>query len=153
MNLDDIEAIRQLKYRYFRLLDTKRFTELGELLTEDATTSYQSGQHSYAGRAAIVAFLEEALGSHDIVTMHNGHHPEIELTGATTATGIWYLQDRVVVRAHDFEILGTLLYRDEYVKVDGGWKIRHTGYDRIFEEHRFHSSGALHSFRSMFDDS
>jgi hypothetical protein len=75
-----------LKYRYFRLLDTKRFTELGQLLTEDATTSYQSGELSYQGRDAIVAFLEESLGSGDIVTMHNGHHPEIELTGATTAT-------------------------------------------------------------------
>jgi hypothetical protein len=151
VNLDDIEAIRQLKYRYFRLLDTKRFTELGELLTDDVTTSYQSGELSFEGRAAVVAFLEDSLGSPDIVTMHNGHHPEIELTSDTTATGVWYLQDRVVARAADFEILGTLLYHDEYVKVDGDWKIRHTGYDRIFEEHRIHSSGALHSFRAMFD--
>jgi hypothetical protein len=151
MDLEEIEAIRQLKYRYFRLLDTKRFIELGQLLTDDATTSYQSGELSYQGRDAIVAFLEESLGSGDIVTMHNGHHPEIELTGPTTATGVWYLEDRVVVRAMDFEIVGTLLYDDRYVKVDGEWKIEHTGYERIFEEHRRFSDGQLHSFRARFD--
>jgi hypothetical protein len=151
VDLEEIEAIRQLKYRYFRLLDTKRFTELGHLLTDDATTSYQSGELSYRGRDAIVAFLEESLGSGDIVTMHNGHHPEITLTGATTATGVWYLEDRVVVRAMDFEIVGTLLYDDRYVKIDGEWKIEHTGYERIFEEHRRHSTQQLHSFRAMFD--
>ena len=151
VDLDEIEAIRQLKYRYFRFLDTKRFTELGELLTDDATTSYQSGELSYEGRGAIVAFLEESLGSGDIVTMHQGHHPEITLTSATTATGTWYLEDRVVVRAMDFEIVGTLLYDDRYVKVDGQWIIEHTGYERIFEEHRRFSDGRLHTFRAMFD--
>jgi len=151
VDLEEIEAIRQLKYRYFRLLDTKRCAELGELLTEDATTSYQSGDLSYRGREAIVAFLEESLGNGDIVTMHNGHHPEIELTSPTTATGVWYLEDRVVVRAMDFEIVGTLLYDDRYVKIDGEWKIEHTGYERIFEEHRRFSDGQLHSFRAMFD--
>jgi SnoaL-like domain len=151
MDLEEIEAIRQLKYRYFRLLDTKRFTELGALLTDDATTSYQSGELSYQGREAIVAFLEESLGNADIVTMHNGHHPEITLTGPTTATGVWYLEDRVVVRAMDFEIVGTLLYDDRYVKVGDTWLIEHTGYERIFEEHRQHSTQQLHSFRAMFD--
>jgi hypothetical protein len=151
VDLEEIEAIRQLKYRYFRLLDTKRFTELGALLTDDATTSYQSGELSYEGRDAIVAFLEESLGNSDIVTMHNGHHPEIELTSPTTATGVWYLEDRVVVRAMDFEIVGTLLYDDRYVKVGDRWLIEHTGYERIFEEHRQHSTQKLHSFRAMFD--
>ena len=56
MDLEEIEAIRQVKYRYFRLLDTKRFTDLGSLLTDDATTSYQSGELSFQGRDAIVAF-------------------------------------------------------------------------------------------------
>jgi SnoaL-like domain len=151
VDLEEIEAIRQLKYQYFRFLDTKRFTELGQLLTDDATSAYQSGELSYNGRDAIVAFLEESLGNGDIVTMHNGHHPEIELTGPGTATGVWYLEDRVVIRAMDLEILGTLLYDDRYVKVDGQWKIKHTGYDRIFEEHRRFSDGQLHSFRAMFD--
>jgi hypothetical protein len=148
---DALEAIRQVKYRYFRYLDTKRFTELGQLLTEDVTTSYQSGQLSHQGRPAVVAFLQESLGSGDIVSFHNGHHPEITLTGEATATGRWYLEDRVMVPSQDFDLVGTGLYQDEYVKVDGVWFISHTGYDRIWEEHRRHSDGHLLMFRSMFD--
>ena len=95
MDPAEIESIRQLKYAYFRLLDLKRFTELGELLTEDATTAYQSGELRQSGREAIVAFLEESLGDPGIVTMHNGHHPEIVLSerhhghraGGTSRTG------------------------------------------------------------------
>jgi hypothetical protein len=34
---------------------------------------------------------------------------------------------------------------------DGGrWRIDHTGYERVFEEHRRHSTGELLSFRSRF---
>ena len=29
---------------------------------------------------------------------------------------------------------GAAFYRDEYVKIKGQWKIKHTGYNRIFEE-------------------
>ncbi|MGA2519465.1 MAG: nuclear transport factor 2 family protein [Acidimicrobiales bacterium] len=148
MELDDIEAVCRLKYAYFRLLDTKRFSELGELLTEDATTSYQSGELRQTGRAAVVAFLEESLGDPGIVTMHNGHHPEITLTGDATAIGRWYLEDRVIVPAHDFELHGSALYEDHYVKGDAGWRIAHTGYERIFEEHRRYSTGQVLSVQA-----
>lgn len=148
--LSEIEAIRQLKYAYFRLLDTKRFEELGELLTENATSAFQSGELSYDGRAAIVGFLTKALGDSGIVTMHTGHHPEITLTGDGAATGTWYLEDLVVVQGADFEIHGTALYSDEYVKVDGSWRISHTGYERIFERRRKPSTGETISFESRF---
>ena len=88
-----------------------------------------------------MAFLEESLGDPGIVTMHNGHHPEIVLTGDDSATGHWYLEDRVIVPAHDFELHGTALYDDRYAKVDGAWRIAHTGYDRIYEEHIRYSTG------------
>ncbi len=148
MEPSEFESIRQLKYAYFRLLDLKAFTELGELLTDDATTAYQSGELRQSGRQAIVAFLQESLGDPGIVTMHNGHHPEITLTGDTTATGRWYLEDRVIVPAQDFELHGTALYSDRYSKVGDQWKISHTGYERIYEEHVRYSTGAVRSIRS-----
>jgi len=147
---EDIDAIVRLKHAYFRLLDTKRFDELGQLLTEDATSAFDSGRLSHSGRQAIVAFLRHAIGRPDIVTMHHGHHPEITLTSPGTATGIWYLEDRVIVQAQDFELHGTALYGDEYRKEDGRWLISHTGYDRIFEEQRRRGHEVV-SFTTMFE--
>jgi hypothetical protein len=146
--LEDQEAIRALKYAYLRLLDLKRFDELGELLTEGCTASYEGGRRAYEGRAAIVAFLTGALSDPGIVSAHHCHHPEIALAGPDRATGTWYLTDRVVVPAADLEIGGTAFYTDTYVREGGRWMIDHTGYERVFEERRVHSTGALVSFRS-----
>jgi hypothetical protein len=148
--LQALESIRALKYAYFRLLDTKRFTELGDLLTPQVTTSYASGELSFTGRQAVVDFLVESLGSPDIVTMHHGHHPEIAVHDPEQATGTWYLEDRVIVPGADFEIHGTAIYSDRYRRVDGAWLIDHTGYERIFEQHRQHSTGVLLEFRTRF---
>jgi hypothetical protein len=150
MELLEIEAIKQVKYSYFRLLDLKRFDELGELLTAGCTASYEDGRRSFEGRAAIVRFLTDSLADPGIVTEHHGHHPEVVVTGQDTATGVWYLQDRVIVAGADLEIGGTAFYRDEYVKTDGRWYIAHTEYERVFEEHRVHSTMAVTSFRSRF---
>lgn len=151
--LAETDAIVRVKHAYFRLLDTKQFDGLGALLTDDATSSYASGSLSQQGRAAIVAFLTESLGDPGMITMHTGHHPEITLTSPATATGIWYLEDRVIVPAHDFELHGTALYRDEYRKEDGHWRISHTGYERIFEEHRRRSTGEVLRLDTMFGGS
>jgi hypothetical protein len=146
----ELEAIRRLKYAYFRTLDLKEFDQLGLLLTEDATAAYEDGKTTLAGRAAIVAWLTEALGGPEIVTEHHGHHPEIDFTSDTTATGCWYLQDRVIVPSADLEIGGTVFYSDRYTKTDAGWRITDTLHMRVFEEHRVHSTLAVLSFTSRF---
>jgi len=150
--LEALDAIRRLKYAYFRLLDTKRFAELGDLLAPEVTTAYASGGLSFTGRQAVVDFLVDSLGSPEIVTMHHGHHPEIEIVDADHATGTWYLEDRVIVPGADFEIHGTAIYTDRYVRVDGSWLIAHTGYERVFEQHRKQSTGALLEFRTRFTE-
>lgn len=133
-DLVEIEAIKRLKYRYARLLDTKDFDGLIDCFTEDATASYSGGQLSYDGREAIIGFLRGALGSTAMVTSHLVGQPEIELTGPTTAKGSWSLQDLVILAEQGVEIRGTAFYEDEYVKADGRWRFRHTGYRRVYEE-------------------
>lgn len=147
----ELESIRRVKHAYFRLLDLKRFDELGELLTDDVSSSYDSGSMSQQGRVDVVAFLHKVLGDPGRITMHTGHHPEIELTSPTTATGTWYLEDRVIVPEYDFELHGTALYHDEYRKEGGRWRISRTGYDRIFEEQRRRSTGEVLALHSRFD--
>jgi hypothetical protein len=146
----ELEAIRRLKYAYFRTLDLKQFDDLGALLTDDATASYEDGKTVLEGRAAIVSWLTAVLGDSGIVTEHHGHHPEITFTSETTATGTWYLQDRVIVPAHDVEIAGTAFYDDRYRLTGEGWRIAHTGYIRVFEEQRTHSTLEMRSFTCRF---
>jgi hypothetical protein len=69
-----------------------------------------------------------------VISLHQGHHPEIELTSATTARATWYLEDMVFFRDANTVLHGAGFYSDEYVKVDGSWKISVTGYERTFEQ-------------------
>ena len=129
-----IEAVRQLKYRYFRFLDGKRWDDLATCFTADATAAYDDGKYSFTGREAIIAFLRDALGSSDTVSMHHGHHPEITLVGSDRAEGIWLLEDYLIFRESGMRLHGGAIYRDRYARIAGDWKIAHTGYVRLFEE-------------------
>jgi bile-acid 7alpha-dehydratase len=131
--LKDIEAIKQLKGKYFRCLDCKLWDDLAECFTEDATTSYSGGKLSFKGREAIIKFFRENMPP-SMVSMHQGHHPEIEITSETTAKGIWGFEDYLIIKQANMGLRGAAFYRDEYVKIKGQWRIRHTGYNRIFEE-------------------
>jgi uncharacterized protein (TIGR02246 family) len=133
-DLVEIEAIKQLKYRYVRLLDLKEFDQMAELFVEDATAAYGDGQYSYDSREGILGFLRKALGSTTMLTSHKVHQPEIQLSGPDTATGTWGLEDIVLLLDGALTIRGAAFYADEYVKVDGEWKIKHTGYQRVYEE-------------------
>ena len=118
----DIEAIKQLKARYFRLLDTKQWDAWAGLFSADFTALYQ-GPHPdihYASAAELVGSNRELLA--DVPTVHHGHTPEITLTGPDSATGIWAMYDRVELPGNAFEGYGH--YHEEYRRVGGEWKIR-----------------------------
>jgi hypothetical protein len=133
-DLVEIELIKRVKYAYFRCLDLKQWDEIGALFTDDAVTAYSAGAYAYEGRDAIVEFFRKAMGRETFLSSHKAHHPEIDLTGADTATGVWALEDIVIDLQWELDIRGAAFYEDEYVKVDGAWKIRRTAYKRVFEE-------------------
>lgn len=132
--LVEIEAIKRLKYRYVRCVDLKLWDELADLFTPDAEASYGGGAYSFQGRDAIMEFLCSKMGSEGLLTSHKVHQPEIDLTSPTTATAVWALEDTVIETEWQITIRGTAFYFDEYAKVDGEWKIRKTGYKRVYEE-------------------
>ena len=133
--LEDLEAIKLLKHRYFRCLDLKLWDEMAGCFTPDATVDYGGGAYRFAGVEAIVRFLRESLGRETgALGYHHGHHPEIELTGETTARGVWALDNYLFNAARKRGVRIAAYYRDEYVKRDGEWRIRHTGYTYVFHE-------------------
>jgi hypothetical protein len=132
--MEEIEAIKQLKYRYMRSIDQKLWKEMESCFAPDATSSYSGGKYAFDGRDAIMKFLTESMSRPTFLSSHRVHQPEIELTSPTTATGTWALEDWVIDEQHGITIHGAAFYKDRYVKVGGEWKIEHTGYERTFEE-------------------
>ena len=134
IDLHELEAIKRLKYKYLRCLDQKLWDEIGSCFTADATCSYSGGKYAFDGRDAIVDFLRKAMGAPSFYSSHRVHHPEIEFQSATTARATWALEDQVIETKAQITIRGAAFYHDEYVKQDGVWLIRSTGYERTFEE-------------------
>jgi ketosteroid isomerase-like protein len=119
----DIEAIKHLKARYFRTLDTKDWTALRQLFTDDVVvdTSASPGGRVVAGADEYLAFLQGVIG--DVTTVHHGHMPEIELTSPDSASGIWAMED--ILRWPDGRQLhGYGHYHETYQKAQDAWRIK-----------------------------
>ena len=129
----EIEKIKQLKARYLRGLDTNNWEVFAGSMSEDCTGRYNSGKLSFDKRDDIVDFMRENLSGDKVITLHQGHQPEIEILDEETARGSWYLQDIVIHLEAGVRIYGSAIYQDEYRKEDGQWKICATGYQRVFE--------------------
>jgi uncharacterized protein (TIGR02246 family) len=127
--VDDIEAIRQLKARYFRTMDTKDWTGMRQVFTDDVlldTTA--AGGSVVTGADEFMGFLQEVLSG--AVTVHQGHMPEIELTSPTTATGIWALND-IVIWPDGTRLVGYGHYHETYEKAGEDWKIKSSKLTRL----------------------
>ncbi len=124
--LVEIEAIQQLKARYFRLMDTKQWEAWRELFSEDCTLRVELGDgspdHEVRGRDAIAKSTSEVLRG--ATTVHHGHMPEIELTGPRSARGIWAMFDFVAWGESPRDLKGYGHYHETYEKgADGRWRI------------------------------
>jgi len=127
--MDDIEAIKQLKARYFRTMDTKDWAGMRQVFCDDVQMdTSSSGGGTINGADDFMAFLSGAIG--DVLTVHHGHTPEIELTSATTANGVWAMED--MLRWPDGrELHGFGHYHETYRKVDGRWRIQSSRLTRL----------------------
>ncbi|OBF19414.1 bile acid 7-alpha dehydratase [Mycobacterium sp. ACS4331] len=132
--MGDLEDIKQVKYRYLRALDTKKWEDFAATLTEDVVGDYGSSvgeEHHFTDRESLVAYMRSSLPP-NVITEHRVTHPEITIDG-DEATATWYLQDRVMVPDFDFMLIGAAFYNDRYRRTADGWRICATGYERTYE--------------------
>ena len=127
--MDDLEAIKQLKGRYCRTMDTKDWAAMRQVFTDDVTMdTTQSGGNVVTGADEFMAFLVPTIG--EVVTVHQCHTPEIDLTSPTEAAGIWAMED--LLRFPDgTELHGFGHYTETYRKGDGGWRIASSTLTRL----------------------
>ncbi len=129
--LEDTEAIKRLKYKYFRCIDKGLWDEIGDCFAEAAVADYIPGL-PLEGRAVIATFFKETIAPAYTMRVHQGHNPEIELTSDATATGHWELDNFMVTAKTNTGLWIGAFYQDEYVKEKGEWKIQRTKVDFIF---------------------
>jgi uncharacterized protein (TIGR02246 family) len=136
MDLVALEEIRRLKYRYLRCVDLKLWDEFAEVFTQDAVAEYDTPVLGKTlrleGRDAIVQYMRENLDSGKI-SAHTAGCPEIDVDG-DRATGIWSLDDTIIIPEHNLLIRGAAFYRDVYRRgEDGRWLVEKTGHRRTYE--------------------
>lgn len=129
----DLEALKQLKARYFRCLDTKDWAGWTEVFTEDVVMELPEADTVVDGRDAVVDGVSGALDG--VRTVHHGHMPELELTGPDTARGIWAMFDYVEWPLNEDGsrngMTGYGHYHEEYRREAGGWRISHLRLERL----------------------
>jgi len=119
--VDHIEAIKRLKARYCRFMDTKEWASYRELFTDDVTMDTAgSGGGVITGADEFLAFLTETL--RDVVTVHHCHTPEIEVTSPQEASGVWAMEDMLRF-ADGLELHGYGHYHETYRNDGDGWRI------------------------------
>jgi enoyl-CoA hydratase len=89
----DIEALKGLKARYFRFVDTHAWSDLRGLFADDARFEFP-GLGDFQSADDGVAAIRRALG--EATTVHHGHMPEIEITGPDEARAVWAMDDLVI---------------------------------------------------------
>ena len=128
-NLAEIEAVKQLKARYFRTVDTFDLDGWLECFTDDCHLVFETEVRrrggptppsvTFEGKQAVAGFWHD--NKDRVESVHHGHMPEIELLSETEARGIWAMED--IVEFTDRLLHGFGHYHETYRKTDDGWRI------------------------------
>lgn len=135
--LADIEAIRQVKARYYRALDCNELEVMRAAFTADARIDYVGNEYrvTAVGRDQILKSIAGGYGPENSVS-HVGHHPEITLTGPDRAEGIWYAAGHGINLKTGASTFGAMIYRDTYRRGTEGWQIASSIYQRLADYQR-----------------
>ncbi|ROO87754.1 SnoaL-like protein [Actinocorallia herbida] len=126
----DLDRIRELRARYARYADTKRWEEVAGLFTDDAVMRFRGVDGGLLNEVTAAEFAKTIgarVGAGQPV--HHLFTHEITFTSDTTAEGVWAMEDLIF---HDREahpeapfsfMHGFGHYHDTYRKVDGRWRI------------------------------
>lgn len=145
--LKDTEAIKVLKARYIRSMTLCDWDAMGSLMTEDVESAYSDGKYTFSGRASLIAFLREANQTgYDQVSWWIVGMPEISFESEHRATAIWGLLHFHLNKEQNYHVDQFSYYEDEYVRENGAWLIRKTGYKRVLEE-QFDRRSLLQQFQ------
>lgn len=125
-HIEDIEAIRQLKARYFFCCDQKDPDGMRACFAVGDVTIDYGVVGRFTHRDQLVDVFAQ-LACHDhIVEMHHGVNPKITILDRSMASGTWGLHYQQIDTLKQTVTQLGAHYHDEYRKIDGAWKISAT---------------------------
>ncbi len=134
---EEMEAIKRLKYRYWRFMDAKRWGEFAGCFTKDVVVEISTFM-TFQSSAAFVQHVKKRLGQDFMISVHHGHNPDIDIIDGRNARGTWSFRDNIVDSRANTAVKGWGVYEDEYTKETDGWKIKSTKVNYRFTEYWEH---------------
>jgi hypothetical protein len=131
--LEDIEAIKRLKYQYCAYCDDNYNPDgIASLHAEDAVFDGGEVLGKIEGREALRAFFCEVpkvwrFAAHQVM------NPIVDVQG-NKATGVWKLFQpcNVATKKGIQPLWVAAIYNDEYEKVGGQWRFKHVAVNILF---------------------
>jgi hypothetical protein len=142
-----IEAIRELKAKYWRGVDTVDGALVRSILAEDCVLDCMGCCTDPASGVDHMPQMNIVMRGRDswqtgnlehprLITVHQGHQHEIAVTSPATATGVWAFTDRFFMPpdAPFARLTGYGHYHDTYEKTGGVWLLKTMRFSRIWVE-------------------
>jgi len=130
--LEDIEAIKQLKARYWFACDQRDAGGIRNCFVKDGLLIDFGFIGEFTNLDSFIDLFLEMTDKPSHIDLHHGLAPEISITDETHAQGRWRMQFQLVeTEAEVVQLMGGY-YLDTYLKTDEGWKIATTKYTLTF---------------------
>jgi hypothetical protein len=127
--LEAIEALKQLKARYFHACDTKQ-PDIVRACFADGEIDLRYGRiGNFTDREQMVAVFSELACQEHIVEMHHGQNPQVEVHDEDNATAIWGLYYYMIDTRRQSVTQLAGFYDDAYIRRDGEWRIIRSYYE------------------------
>lgn len=137
-----VEAIRQVKARYFYGLDNKDWDYWArEVWAPDGHLEVREMGAHIGPRDVMIPWVARQMG--DCISIHHGHTPIIEFVSDDEAHVIWAMEDRLykgdgpLLEPGCSYIHGWGHYHETYVRLECGWRILSSQLTRLRTERVF----------------
>ena len=121
--LEDIEAIKQLKARWWFACDARDIATMRSCYNEADFLIDFGFIGRYTDMDEFIAVFESLACFPSHIDMHHGTAPEITVHSERHASGRWRMRFQLLESEKQQIQLMSGTYVDEYVKTDSGWKM------------------------------
>ena len=130
--LEDIEAIKKLKARYWFACDSRDAQEIKDCFVTEGLLIDFGFIGQFTDLDTFIKLFLEMTDKPSHIDLHHGLAPEIEIISEDCASGRWRMQFQLIETATQVAQFMGGYYEDTYRKEDGDWKIATTKYILTF---------------------